>query len=114
MKRVAILLASLLASAPVVARAAPADPLVREVLSSDRYRFCHEKDYPLTPGEHAWCAHLSETNDACPALPAACSLPPVEGDARGLGDGSPRVGRGARDARDARRRDATGPRALGR
>lgn len=110
MKRVAILLASLLASAPVIARADPADPLVREVLSSDRYRFCHEKDYPLTPGEHAWCAHVGDTNDACPALPAACSRPPVEG----LGDGSSRVARGsgaARDARDARRRDGTAPRA---
>lgn len=108
MKRVAILLASLLASAPGIARADPGEPLVREVLSSDRYRFCHEKDYPLTPGEHAWCPHVGETNDACPALPAACALPPVEGGARGQGDGSPRTGRGARDAR---RRDATAPRA---
>ncbi len=51
---------------------------MRAVLGDDRYRFCHEDDYPLTPDEHAWCPLLGETSEACPSLPQACLRPPVE------------------------------------
>ncbi|MFT3767780.1 MAG: DUF4129 domain-containing protein [Minicystis sp.] len=67
----------------------------RAVLKSERYRFCHEKDYPLTPEEHDWCPTIGESSESCPALPEACKLPPVEGrDAAELR--SLRGGRGAR------------------
>ncbi|WP_441288366.1 DUF4350 domain-containing protein [Sorangium sp. KYC3313] len=51
---------------------------VRDALEDDRYRFCHEADYPLTPDEHAWCPIIAGSSDVCPELPAACKLPPVE------------------------------------
>jgi hypothetical protein len=85
----------------------------REVLDGERYRFCHEKDYPLTPAEHAWCPLLGERNESCPALPEACKLPPVErrfgfgglGGARGAGRGSKGAGEpGPRPEMDDTRR----------
>lgn len=98
----ALFVALALIAAAREARAEQADPRVREVLGSERYRFCHEKDYPLTPGEHAFCAHVGEVNEACPALPAACALPPVEGRALGTRE----AGRGSLGGgRDVRRRE---------
>jgi hypothetical protein len=60
-------------------RAAPSDPgpAVRAVLSDERYRFCHEADYPLSADEHAWCPVLTESSDVCPSLARACAAPPV-------------------------------------
>jgi hypothetical protein len=82
----ALAIAALVALSATGARAA--DP-AREVLDDGRYRFCHEKDYPLTPAEHAWCPLVGEKNETCPALPEACKLPPVERrfDFGGLGRG---------------------------
>ncbi|WP_437869642.1 DUF4350 domain-containing protein [Sorangium sp. So ce363] len=68
---------------------------VRDVLEDDRYRFCHEDDYPLTPEEHAWCPIIAGSSDVCPELPAACKLPPVELSRSAV---SGRGGRGGRDA----------------
>ncbi|WP_437898507.1 DUF4350 domain-containing protein [Sorangium sp. So ce124] len=68
---------------------------VREVLEDDRYRFCHEDDYPLTPEEHAWCPIIAGSSDVCPQLPAACKLPAVELSRSVV---SRRGGRGGRDA----------------
>ncbi|WP_437533931.1 DUF4350 domain-containing protein [Sorangium sp. So ce726] len=68
---------------------------VRDVLEDDRYRFCHEDDYPLTPEEHAWCPIISGSSDVCPKLPAACKLPAVE---LSRSIASRRGGRGGRDA----------------
>jgi hypothetical protein len=56
----------------------PVDESVRTVLHDGRYRFCHEDDYPLTSQEHAWCPLVGKTSGACPSLPKACTLPPVE------------------------------------
>ncbi len=60
------------------ARAEEVGQSVRSVLQDDRYRFCHEDDYPLTPAEHAWCPLVGEVSGACPSLAKACKLPPVE------------------------------------
>jgi Domain of unknown function (DUF4129)/Domain of unknown function (DUF4350) len=69
-------LAAVSALAPE-ARAEKLDATVRSVLADERYRFCHEDDYPLAPDEHAWCSIVGETNGACPSLAKACLLPPV-------------------------------------
>jgi hypothetical protein len=60
------------------ARAEEVGRTVADVLGERRYRFCHEEDYPLAPDEHAWCAIVGEASGACPSLPRACRLPPVE------------------------------------
>jgi hypothetical protein len=67
-----------LAAPAMDARAETVDATVRSVLQDSRYRFCHEDDYPLAPDEHAWCALVGDISGACPSLPKACKLPPVE------------------------------------
>jgi hypothetical protein len=54
-----------------------ADDDVRTVLAEDRYRFCHEDNYPLASDERAFCPLVGETSDSCPSLPAACKNPPA-------------------------------------
>lgn len=80
---------------PAAARAADAEADVRAVFDDPRYRFCHEKDYPLTIDEHAWCEVIGDPDPRCPALPEACKKPPVDpADAASLrsGRGGPRSG----------------------
>jgi hypothetical protein len=82
-RRAIALAASLSALGAVVslARTGAAEEVsqtVRGVLVDRRYRFCHEDDYPLAPDEHEWCPIVGETSSACPSLPKACKLPPVE------------------------------------
>jgi hypothetical protein len=60
------------------ARAEEVGRTVADVLAEHRYRFCHEDDYPLAPDEHAWCAIVGDVSEACPSLPRACRLPPVD------------------------------------
>ncbi len=80
---IAALVAAALALSPST-RAAPAgaEPGARAILADDRYRFCHEADYPLTADEHRWCPILIESSEICPTLAQACKLPPVEDGAR--------------------------------
>ena len=61
--------------------AAPKGPEsgVSAILANERYRFCHEADYPLTEDEHAWCPILIESSEVCPTLAQACQLPPAQG-----------------------------------
>jgi hypothetical protein len=79
-------------------RAETPDPGAREVLEDERYRFCHEDDYPMTADEQAWCPLVGKRSDACPSLPEACKRPPVAGNAF-------YPGRLRRSEHDARRRD---------
>lgn len=80
---IAALVVAALALSPST-RAAPAgaEPGARAILADDRYRFCHEADYPLTADEHTWCPILIESSEICPTLAQACKLPPVEDGAR--------------------------------
>jgi hypothetical protein len=95
---IAALALALSAASPRDARAENVQTSVREVLKDERYRFCHEADYPLTPEEHAWCPILGSSSEACPKLPEACKLPPVE-----LSRAQPGApGRGGRAARGGR------------
>ncbi len=79
--RVAVLLASFalaLLGSRRPARAEDVNTTVRAVLQDPRYRFCHEDDYPLAPDEHPWCPLVGDISGACPSLPKACKLPPVD------------------------------------
>ena len=111
-------LAVLVSSGAALAR--DTDPAVHAILSADRYRFCHEADYPLTPEEHAWCPLVGASNDDCPTLPKACALPPVEwGTSRSLLFSRRRgQGRGSRSREtadhDSRKRDDAADPARGR
>jgi hypothetical protein len=78
----ALVVAALTLSASALAKLpADADTAARLILADERYRFCHEADYPLTRDEHAWCPILIESSEICPSLAQACTLPPVEGNA---------------------------------
>lgn len=63
-------------AAEKVASGKPAvDPakIVRDVLASEQFRFCHEPSYPLTPAEKHWCdLGAGENTRACPALREVC------------------------------------------
>ncbi|MDI1446590.1 DUF4350 domain-containing protein [Polyangium sp. 6x1] len=68
-----VVLLSVLGASPVY----NADERVREVLADDRYRFCHEDDYPLSGDERAFCPLLDDESALCPSLPAACRKEPA-------------------------------------
>ncbi len=61
---------------PAVATAAPD---VREVLSKKTYHFCHDEQRRLSEHAGAWCPLLPEDASRCPALPAACRAPRLDG-----------------------------------
>ena len=73
-------------STPGSTASAGPDPAARAVLADERYRFCHEADYPLSVDEHAWCPILIESSEVCPSLAQACLLPPAT---RDLAPGAP-------------------------
>jgi hypothetical protein len=51
----------------------PPAEVVRQVFASRQYPFCHEPDYPLTPGEKRWCDLGAASNTkACPTFKEAC------------------------------------------
>jgi uncharacterized protein DUF4350/uncharacterized protein DUF4129 len=77
----ALFLAALAFAPRSFAASAGPDPMVRAVLEDDRYRFCHEADYPLSAEEHEWCSILSVSSEVCPSLARACELPPATKDA---------------------------------
>ena len=66
-------------TAPSKTAPAPEQPLpeprqaVAEVLAPQRFAFCHQADYPLTPSEKQWCDLGAGQNPAaCPTLAEAC------------------------------------------
>lgn len=64
----ATLLAALVAG-PVADEAA-------RILADDRFAFCHDERYPLTPPEALWCPPVGpEHNPRCPAFRRACDAP---------------------------------------
>lgn len=64
----AALLAALIAG-PVADEAA-------RILADDRFAFCHDERYPLTPPEARWCPPVGpEHNPRCPAFRRACDAP---------------------------------------
>jgi hypothetical protein len=84
------------------------DSAAREVLSDERYRFCHEGEYPMFPGERRWCDLVGDESQVCPKLPASCeaNIEPKLSDfawGGGSGDGR-RVAPPGDDSRQAKKK----------
>lgn len=98
------MIAAIIALTAAISSSAPIDPAAKGAFAQDRYRFCHEADYPLLREEHAWCPLIGDVSDACPTLPKACKAPPVDhlGSTSRDGHGSSWGRRGRAGARGAR------------
>lgn len=47
---------------------------IHQVLAADRFQFCHQPDYPLTPAEKEWCKlGAGENKKDCPAFQQVCN-----------------------------------------
>ena len=70
---ISVALLAALALAPSPDRAAEE---ARKILADDKYGFCHDRRYPLTEIEAAWCPPVGpEQNPRCPAFRDACDAP---------------------------------------
>lgn len=71
-----------------------ANDRARKLLADERYGFCHDREFPLTRFEAAWCPPLApDPNPRCPRFHDACKAPRAELDHLGRLDfqrGEPR------------------------